>query len=168
MSTESKKYLPQLETGLRIAFPAILAIFILLNGVSFILTGQERLINIFDDDAYYYLTIARNLVQEGRLTFDGTTLTNGFQPLWFGLLLPIFGVIKDPLTVLRVVGILNTFLAGVAGYLGWLILRKYSLIPYTVGMVLLQFCLVSFGITGMETGILLLLLMVCLLLIEHA
>lgn len=143
-----------------------LAAFILFNGVSFVAAGEERLINLFDDDAYYYFTIARNLILEGRLTFDGTTLTNGFQPLWFGLLLPIFSVFQDPLTALRAVGILNTLLAGLAGYLGWLVLRKYSLIPFTFGMVLMQFCLVSFGITGMETGILLLLLMVCLLIIE--
>jgi len=156
----------KLEKVLRVALPVILAAFILFNGVSFLIAGEERLINIFDDDAYYYFTIARNLIQEGRLTFDGTTLTNGFQPLWFGLLLPIFGMTKDPLTALRVVGLLNTLLAGLAGYLGWLALRKYSLIPFTFGMVLMQFCLVSFGITGMETGILILLFMVCLRLIK--
>ncbi|MBP8857742.1 MAG: hypothetical protein KBG60_06960 [Anaerolineaceae bacterium] len=166
MSSEPQKFFQQLEKGLRIAFPAILACFILFNGISFVLAGQERLINIFDDDAYYYFTIARNLIQESRLTFDGTTLTNGFQPLWFGMLLPIFAVFQDPLAALRAVGILNTLLAGIAGYLGWLVLRKYSLIPFTFGMVLMQFCLVSFGITGMETGILLVLLLVCLLLIE--
>jgi len=118
MSTENKKFLPQLENGLRIAFPAILAFFVIFNGVSFVLAGQDRLIDIFDDDAYYYFTIARNLIQEGRLTFDGTTLTNGFQPLWFGLLLPIFSVFQDPLTALRAVGILNTLLAGLAGLPG--------------------------------------------------
>ena len=166
MSNPNRNLFLQLEKGLKAALSIITAVFILLNLVSFMTAGEERLINILEDDAYYYFTIARNLIQEGRLTFDGTTLTNGFQPLWFGMLLPIFGVIKDPLAALRAVGILNTLLAGLAGYLGWLALRKHSLIPFTIGMVLMQFCLVSFGITGMETGILLVLLMVCLLLIE--
>jgi hypothetical protein len=38
------------------------------------------------DDAYYYLTVAANIADKGRSTFDGITLTNGYQPLWLGLL----------------------------------------------------------------------------------
>ena len=39
-----------------------------------------------DDDAYYYTVIARNIAQSGLSTFDGQTLTNGYHPLWLGLL----------------------------------------------------------------------------------
>ncbi len=39
--------------------------------------------NQFQDDAFYYLVIARNLVAHGRLAFDGVHVTNGFHPLWF-------------------------------------------------------------------------------------
>ncbi len=39
-----------------------------------------------DPDAAYTLVIARNLIEQGRLTFDGETLTNGFSPLWLALL----------------------------------------------------------------------------------
>ena len=34
------------------------------------------------DDAYYYLMIARNLAETGKSTFDGVNLTNGYHPLW--------------------------------------------------------------------------------------
>lgn len=34
------------------------------------------------DDAYYYFQIARHLLDSGRSTFDGFTLTNGYHPLW--------------------------------------------------------------------------------------
>jgi 4-amino-4-deoxy-L-arabinose transferase-like glycosyltransferase len=42
------------------------------------------------DDAYYYFVIARNLVSGFGSSFDGTTLTNGYHPLWLALLAPIF------------------------------------------------------------------------------
>ena len=38
------------------------------------------------DDAYYYLVIARNIVETGLSTFDGQTLTNGYHPLWLFVL----------------------------------------------------------------------------------
>ncbi len=41
------------------------------------------------DDAYYYLTIARNIFQGLGPTFDGRHLTNGFHPLYLLLLYPI-------------------------------------------------------------------------------
>jgi hypothetical protein len=37
------------------------------------------------DDAYYYLMIARNLAQTGIATFDGVNVTNGYHPLWLWL-----------------------------------------------------------------------------------
>jgi len=42
------------------------------------------------DDAFYYFTIARNLVENGSVSLDGTTTTNGFHPLWLMMNLPIF------------------------------------------------------------------------------
>src|SRR3954471_4321452 len=34
------------------------------------------------DDAWYYLTIGRNLAAGQGSTFDGVNLTNGYHPLW--------------------------------------------------------------------------------------
>ena len=39
----------------------------------------------FQDDAYYYFLVARHLVSSGQSTFDGITLTNGYHPLWLGI-----------------------------------------------------------------------------------
>jgi hypothetical protein len=36
----------------------------------------------YDDDLFYYLQIARNVVYHHQSTFDGTHLTNGYHPLW--------------------------------------------------------------------------------------
>lgn len=43
----------------------------------------------FEDDAYYYLVIARNVAAGLGATADGISPTNGFQPLWMWLLVPI-------------------------------------------------------------------------------
>jgi hypothetical protein len=37
----------------------------------------------FYDDFFYYLVPAQNLVASGFTSFDGTTPTNGYHPLWF-------------------------------------------------------------------------------------
>lgn len=46
------------------------------------------------DDAFYYFVIARNVVSGLGSSFDGTTLTNGYHPLWLLLILPIFALHK--------------------------------------------------------------------------
>ncbi len=43
------------------------------------------------DDAYYYFVLARNTIQLNRVSMDGINVTNGFHPLWWIVLLPIFG-----------------------------------------------------------------------------
>src|SRR5437762_1272085 len=44
--------------------------------------GSAAYLGFLEDDYFYYATIADNLVRFGRFTYDGTTLTNGFHPLW--------------------------------------------------------------------------------------
>lgn len=44
------------------------------------------------DDAYFYLTIARNLAMGMGSTFDGLSQTNGYQPLWMSVLVVAFKV----------------------------------------------------------------------------
>ena len=42
------------------------------------------------DDAFYYLNIARNVVLGKGVSFDGIAPTNGFHPLYLGMLIPLF------------------------------------------------------------------------------
>jgi len=42
------------------------------------------------DDAYYYFTIARNMLNGDGVTLDGIHANNGFHPLWLLLILPLF------------------------------------------------------------------------------
>lgn len=43
------------------------------------------------DDAFYYFLLAHNAVAVGQVSVDGLNVTNGFHPLWWLLLLPLFG-----------------------------------------------------------------------------
>ncbi len=49
------------------------------------------LIKNLPDDAFYYFMIARNTVQLGSVSIDGVSTTNGFHPLWWIALMPLFG-----------------------------------------------------------------------------
>lgn len=63
----------------RLAICALYALLAFLpHLVVFLKWGDVRL----EDDAYFYLVIARNIVEAGRSTFDLQTLTNGYHPLW--------------------------------------------------------------------------------------
>ena len=78
--------------------------------------GSDAYLGFFEDDYFYYATVADNLVRFGRLTYDGTTLTNGFHPLWLFLLTAlrfICGRFGPPyyigLTIVAVVAMIATY-----------------------------------------------------------
>lgn len=54
----------------------------------------------FEDDAYYYLAIARNAASGHGFTADGLSPTNGFQPLWMWLLVPLAWLTSGDTTLL--------------------------------------------------------------------
>ena len=57
-----------------------------LSPLSFILT------NLTVDDAYYYFSIAHHIAHGFLSSVDGTTLTNGYHPLWAGILAIVYWV----------------------------------------------------------------------------
>lgn len=50
---------------------------------------SEVIANLVPDDAFYYFNIARNFAKGYGFSFDAINPTNGFQPLWMYLLLPV-------------------------------------------------------------------------------
>src|ERR1700691_5333604 len=58
---------------------------------------------LFSDDAYYYFVVARRLVQTGRSSFDGFTLTNGYHPLWMALLVIQYKCFTQSLLITRLI-----------------------------------------------------------------
>jgi hypothetical protein len=49
--------------------------------------SSNAYLGLFEDDYFYYATIADKFVTLGKLTYDGSILTNGFHPLWFIVIL---------------------------------------------------------------------------------
>jgi hypothetical protein len=68
------------------------AVFLLVMAVASLLLRPER--SIIDrpiiEDSYYVFTVARNIASGHGVTIDGSTRTNGFQPLFTFLTVPAF------------------------------------------------------------------------------
>ncbi|KPJ59968.1 MAG: hypothetical protein AMJ46_08430 [Latescibacteria bacterium DG_63] len=140
-------------------------VLILVHLVSFWTSDVSRLVTRFADDAYFYFEIARNLMETGRLTFDGQSVTNGFHPLWMALLIPVFALANDPTQVLRIVGSLNVLLLGTAGFLGLRFLAtRHSMIALSLSALVMARFIESFIEYCMETSIVVLL---CVLLLTR-
>jgi len=79
------------------------------------------------DDAYYYFVIARNVARGCGASFDGTSLTNGFHPLFVALLAPLFRFMNgnSDLPIHCALALLSIFDC-LAGYLIYRILRAIS------------------------------------------
>jgi len=114
-------------------------------------------LDIYQDDAFYYLKIARNLLDGRGLTFDGTNPTNGFHPLYLLTLLPLVKLSGDDLAApirlsalaLSALSVLSAFLLYrvarlVAGRgVAFTALAIFAISPYFV----------AFGVNGQETGL---------------
>jgi hypothetical protein len=81
--------------------------------------GSKAFLGLLEDDYFYYAVVADRLVSLGRLSFDGTTITNGFHPLWFGVVAALrwlfggFGAgFYAALTVVSLAAMLATFELG--------------------------------------------------------
>ena len=55
----------------------------------------------FADDAFYYFVVAQHIVRDGKSTFDGFTLTNGYHPLWMALLILQYKLLGQSLLLTR-------------------------------------------------------------------
>ena len=57
-----------------------------LSAVAIAIVPTSALLNLFHDDSFFYMVIARNHTAGLGYSFDGLNLTNGFHPLWLWLL----------------------------------------------------------------------------------
>jgi hypothetical protein len=69
------------------------------------------------DDSFYYLEIARNAAHGNGFTFDGLHQTNGFQPLFLFLLIPIYWFPVDLETALYIEKLLEAVIFAGSGVL---------------------------------------------------
>jgi hypothetical protein len=92
------------------------------------------------DDPFIYFEIARNLARDGRLTFDGLSLTNGVQPLWAMLLAAVAwvlpgGMVDDSVQLMLA---FKFVASGVSLLTGYLLFRLgYSIAGSVAGLLAL-------------------------------
>ena len=67
--------------------------------IFYLFFGAAAVVNaipiIFQPDAYYVFTVARNLATGAGLTFDGVSVTTGFHPLWMGVTTAAYFLTRD-------------------------------------------------------------------------
>ncbi|MDY7080305.1 MAG: hypothetical protein SXV54_25765 [Chloroflexota bacterium] len=127
---------------------------------------------VVSDDAFYYFTIARNVVHGLGVTFDGLTPTNGFHPLWLICLLPIYAVAGgDAELALRLSLALGSLFSVGAVLLLGLAVARWMRNPMAGRLASALFALnlyaVIEGVNGLETSLALLLLSIVLLLLAR-
>jgi hypothetical protein len=110
----------------------------------------------FEDDAYYYLEIARNVASGHGFTADTLSPTNGFQPLWLWSLVPVAWLTSGDTTLLhgatQVAVVLIFCLSG--GLLCALLRARVGLLPALLGTGVLLFPRFSnVLLSGMEAGV---------------
>ena len=58
-------------------------------------THGDLYLSYFEDDYFYYLIVAKNIVLHGMSSFDGLRSTNGYQPLWQLLNTALYWIFGD-------------------------------------------------------------------------
>jgi hypothetical protein len=85
--------------------------------------GPEAFAATFLDDAFYYFTVARHLAAGEGSTFDGLHATNGYQPLWLGVLALVFRAVPGDFAPVVVAALLESFLLVLAVLLAFDVLE---------------------------------------------
>lgn len=122
----------------------------------------ERILSVIPDDAAYFFKIAENVARGAGETFDGLNRTNGYQPLWMYLLVPVYSVREAaPETLCRVALAVQTIMVAAAAALlyAWCTRFFPSRIVLVGGIVFLVFVFMS-AVNGMESALLVTLLSV--------
>ncbi len=71
------------------------AIIILSLYLFLALSNINAVLNWFlTDDAFYYFKVAQNISEGAGFSFDGLNLSNGFQPLWMFICIPVFSLAR--------------------------------------------------------------------------
>jgi hypothetical protein len=114
------------------------------------------------DDSFYSFEIARNIARGLGSTFDGVQPTNGYQPLYVFLLVPIYWASGDHPTLPIYLALVGSAICNVLT--GWILFRLVrgaaSLAAAFFGLVLWSFgpAIVRQAVNGLETALAMLLI----------
>ncbi|MCG8421022.1 MAG: hypothetical protein MJE77_24130 [Proteobacteria bacterium] len=112
-------------------------------------------------DSFYYLTVSRNIVEHGQVSFDQRFATNGFHPLWqFALTVvywagDLFGLAPNHIVTAAVLVCAGLLALGIY-WIGVAMARRssgisalYMLVPLGIYSLLLSICYFYLGDSGM-------------------
>ena len=125
-----------------------------LAGAAFLFTVGPLLV----DDGYYYLEIALNVGRGLGCSFDGMNPTNGFQPAWQALLVPVGLGLRDGMALPYVVSLIQLCLFAAGGWLLFAACRSVSgsrgtALAVCAAWSLNLWLVTKGGMSGMETGL---------------
>jgi hypothetical protein len=86
---------------------------LVMGGVTAFMPAPVAL-HAFQDDAFYYLQIARHVAHGDGFTFDGVHRTNGFHPLWLLTLVPLARVVPGDVLPVRAMILCQALLVALA------------------------------------------------------
>jgi hypothetical protein len=110
-----------------------------------------------NDDTYYYLQPALNVVQSRGVTFDGMNPTNGFHPLWMLVVVGLAAITgADHELLLRATYVILTLLLGGSVILCWFSTKRLAGV---IGAVMAMLCFFHPSVShqllnGLESGLL--------------
>jgi hypothetical protein len=131
----------------------------------FLTASFDNVLGTFEDDAFYYLTVARNIATGHGSTFDGIHPTNGYHPLWCAALVPLTGIFKDrPEATVRAVAVLCVYLRFAAAWLTFRLVARAFTEPMVAALAAFVFFAAGngFSTNGMEEALQMLVLMLLL------
>jgi hypothetical protein len=152
------------RAGFAIPIIAILTAFLLhalVVAVPYVSAGRHGWFSFpFTDDAYYYFQPAWNLVHGRGLTMDSVSSTNGFHPLWMGVVVLLAAVSSTKAALLSNVvfaAVLTFYLSAAAqGLLVHALFSRRLLTFAAVALYLVLPQVFSQHLNGLETGLVLL------------
>jgi hypothetical protein len=152
------------ETLIILGLLAIVVTFVCGRLILYAFREMEAVVTPIPDDTGYFYKIALNVALGKGLTFDGINQTNGFQPLWLYMLLPLAWAMREaPVDLyLRAALIYQLSLVAIAGVVFFFAMLLYSRRSVALTATTLFYIFGGRFANGMETGILVLCLSVLL------
>ncbi len=144
---------------------AIVFAFSLVPRIVFIRMPPATLVRVIPDDAFYYLTIAKSIAAGHGSTFDAIHPTNGYHPLWMGLLTLVAALHPNGWLFVRTDLVLSLFCGTLSCLLLFMLISGMTenrLLPAIgVGLYALNSQSMLNSLDGLETGLCTFGLLVC-------
>lgn len=140
---------------------SVIAVLFLYSAHYILFSDNSKIVSNTPDDASYYLKIAGNFSFSKGFTFDNINNTNGFQPLWEYLLIPVMFLSESqpPENMLRIVLFIQLVLISGSFLIFRNTLREYFHDKYILAFAVFFALFVFFNsLNGMETSLMIFML----------